>query len=414
VLARDERWHGVCLMIELSVVPLRYALRKSSCIAIAGLLAVAGSASSSAAEMPADITLPPGFSIEVLVDGLPNARAISLSESDTLFVGTRRKGRVYAVSDVFDDDRQVYTLATKRSMPSGVAFHDGDLYVGELSQIVRFKSIEDKLAEPGEPEVVIGGLPTAKLHAWKHIEIGPDEKLYVPLGVPCNICNEEGFGTITRYDLDGANPEVVATGIRNTVGMTWHPETAELWFTDNGRDMFGQAVQDTSLSKSDRVAITDDTPPDELNRVETEGDHFGFPFCHAGDIAEPDPKFSGLGTCDDAVSPVQKLGPHVAALGLLFYDGEMFPDEYQNQIFIAEHGSWNRSEKLGYRITLVRLNEAGEAISYEPFAEGWLDNGTVKGRPVDLLIAPDGALLISDDQQGLVYRISYQEPEGES
>jgi len=345
-----------------------------------------------AADMPAEISLPPGFQIEVLVDQLPNSRGIALSDEGTLFVGTRRKKSVYAVSDVFDEDeREIYTLITKRQMPSGVAVHDGDLYVGEVTQIVRFSDIESRLDNPGEPEVVIGGLPTDKLHAWKHIEFGPDGKLYVPLGAPCNVCNEPEYGTITRYEPDGSNPEVIARGVRNTVGMAWHPETGELWFTDNGRDMLG-----------------DDLPPDELNRLEKEGSHFGFPFCHAGDIVDPDPELAALGSCDDAVPPVQKLGPHVAALGLIFYDGDMFPEEYQGQIFIAEHGSWNRSEKIGYRISLVRL-EGNKVVSYEPFAEGWLQGESVYGRPVDIVIAPDGALLVSDDKNGLIYRISYED-----
>jgi len=343
------------------------------------------------AEMPADIQLPEGFEIEVLVSDVPNARGIALSDDGTLFVGTRRKKNVYAVADVFDEDRSTYLIASKRKLPSGVAFKDGDLYVGELTQVVRYRDIESRLDNPGEPEVIIDGLPTDKLHSWKHIEFGPDDKLYVPLGAPCNVCDEPLFGTITSYNADGSNPEVVARGVRNSVGMAWHPETGELWFTDNGRDMMG-----------------DDVPPDELNRVSKNGNHFGFPFCHGGDIVEPDPELAALGSCDEAVPPVQKLGAHVAALGLIFYDGDMFPDEYQNQIFIAEHGSWNRSEKSGYRISLVRL-EGNKVVSYEPFAEGWLEDQAVYGRPVDILVAPDGALLVSDDKAGLIYRISYND-----
>ena len=336
-----------------------------------------------------DISLPAGFKIEVLTSGLSNARAIALSEDNTLFVGTRRKGNVYAVADVFSDNPTVYTIADQRKVPSGVALHDGDLYVGELTQVVRYRDIENHLDNPGEPEIIVGGLPSKKLHSWKHIRFGPDNKLYVPLGAPCNVCDEPDFGTLTRYDADGSNPEVVARGIRNSVGMAWHPQTGELWFTDNGADRMG-----------------DDLPADELNRLAKEGDHFGFPFCHAGDLVEPDPELAALGSCDNAVGPVRKLGAHVAALGLVFYTGSMFPAEYQNQIFVAEHGSWDRSEKSGYRISLLRLN-GNEVVSYEPFAEGWLNGETVNGRPVDLLVAPDGALLVSDDSQGLVYRISY-------
>ncbi len=361
------------------------------------MLAAAAPAMAQTSEGPyLDVQLPDGFEIEVLVDGLPNARGLALSDDGTLFVGSRRKGQVYAVKDVFSDNRRVYTIAQGRKMPSGVALHEGSLYVGELTQVVRYPDIEARLDNPGEPEVVIDGLPKKKLHSWKHIKFGPDEKLYVPLGSPCNVCDQPDFGVITRYEPDGSNPEVIARGIRNSVGLDWHPDSGELWFTDNGRDQMG-----------------DDIPPDELNRLANEGDHFGFPFCHAGTIPEPDPKYSSLGTCDDAVPPVKQLGPHVAALQLRFYTGEMFPDEYRNQVFIAEHGSWNRSEKIGYRIMLVRLN-GNEVVSYEPFAAGWLDSDgeTVHGRPVDIIIAPDGALLVSDDSQGLVYRISYVANDG--
>jgi len=349
-----------------------------------------------AADTPAeppflDVRLPEGFKIEVLVSGLSSARGMALSDDNTLFVGTFRKGHVYAVSNVFSETRQIYTIAEERKLPSGIALHDGDLYVGEVTQVVRFDDIEDNLANPGEPEIVVGDFSKKMLHGWKHIQIGPDDKLYVPQGSPCNACDLPEFGVITRYELDGSEPEVVARGIRNSVGMAWHPVTGELWFTDNGRDRLG-----------------DDIPPDELNRVVEEGAHFGFPFCHGGTIIEPDPKLAGLGSCADSVAPVQQLGPHVAALQLRFYTGDMFPDEYRNQIFIAEHGSWDRSEKIGYRIMLVRL-DGNKAVSYEPFAEGWLDSDgdTVHGRPVDMLVAPDGSLLVSDDSQGLIYRISY-------
>jgi glucose/arabinose dehydrogenase len=352
--------------------------------------------SASAADSPAeppflDLRLPEGFKAEVLVSGLTDARAMALSDNNTLFVGSFRKGRVYAVTDVFSEAPQIYTIADGRRMPSGVAFHDGDLYVGEITQVVKYEDIEDKLANPGEPVVVVGDLSKKMLHGWKHIQIGPDDKLYVPQGSPCNVCDMPEFGTITRYELDGSAPDVVARGVRNVVGMAWHPQTSELWFTDNGRDRMG-----------------DDIPPDELNRLVDEGSHFGFPFCHGGTIVEPDPKLAALGSCADAVAPVQQLGPHVAALQLRFYTGDMFPAEYRNQIFIAEHGSWDRSEKIGYRIMLVRL-DGNKVVSYEPFAEGWLDadGDTVHGRPVDVLMAPDGSLLVSDDSQGLVYRISY-------
>jgi glucose/arabinose dehydrogenase len=239
--------------------------------------------------------------------------------------------------------------------------------------------------------VIKDDFPTDRSHGWKFIAFGPDNKLYVPVGAPCNIClrDNEIYASITRMDPDGSNHEVFAHGIRNTVGFDWHPETNELWFTDNGRDMMG-----------------DDIPPDELNRAPQKGIHFGYPFFHGNSI--PDPEFGEGKNADDYVMPVQELGPHVAALGMRFYTGNMFPAEYRNQIFIAEHGSWNRSEKIGYRVMLVKLN-GNNAVSYEPFAEGWLRGESVSGRPVDVLVMPDGALLLSDDYAGVIYRITYEE-----
>lgn len=220
---------------------------------------------------------------------------------------------------------------------------------------------------------------------------GPDDKLYVAIGAPCNTCDrdQEDFATIQRMNPDGSNREVVARGVRNSVGFTWHPVTHELWFTDNGRDLLG-----------------DDVPPCELNRLSRVGENFGFPFCHAGTIT--DPEFGKLGRCADVTPPVQALGPHVAPLGLRFYTGNQFPAEYRHQAFIAEHGSWNRSKKIGYRITLVKL-DGNRAVSYTPFVSGWLKpDGTVTGRPVDLLQLPDGSLLVSDDKAGAIYRITYK------
>ena len=340
-----------------------------------------------------DFDLPDGFTVEVLVDGVANARSLALGDDGTLFVGTRRAGNLYAVRNAFSGSPEVITIAKKLKMPNGVAFRDGDLYVAEVERILRFPDIESRLDNPGTPEIVDGALPLkGKLHAWKHLGFGPDGKLYVSLGAPCNICSEPDLAVILRMNPDGSSREVFARGVRNSVGFAWHPETGEFWFTDNGRDMMG-----------------DDIPPGELNKAVVAGLDFGFPYCHGTAIADPDPELATLGRCADATPPVQELGPHVAPLGMTFYTGDMFPAEYSNQIFIAEHGSWNRSPeagKTGYRITLVRL-EDNNPVGYEPFMQGFLQGTDVLGRPVDILVAPDGALLISDDQRGLIYRISY-------
>jgi glucose/arabinose dehydrogenase len=276
-------------------------------------------------------------------------------------------------------------------MPNGVAFRDGALYIAEPERILRLDGIEDHLDGSVVPQVVADGLPYKNsMHAWKYIAFGPDGKLYVPVGMPCNICNEPGFGVLLRMNPDGSGREVFARGVRNSVGFTWHPVTGELWFTDNGRDLLG-----------------DEVPPDELNRALTAGLDFGYPYCHAGRIA--DPEYGKLGRCEDATPPARELGPHVASLGVKFYTGKMFPAGYRNQIFIAEHGSWNRSPaagRTGYRVSFVRL-QGKNPVAYETFMDGFLDGDRVLGRPVDLLVAPDGSLLVSDDTRGVIYRITY-------
>ncbi len=351
-------------------------------------------ASSTAPQPPSDprlmrIELPEGFYIRIYAEGITGARSMSLSPNGTLFVGTRPSGRVYALRDEDGDHKaeRVIILARGLNNPNGVAFKNGDLYVAEINRILRYRNIEAQLDNLPQPEIVNDDFPTDRSHGWKFIRFGPDGLLYVPVGAPCNICNRgDPYALIGRLDAN-SNFSIIARGIRNTVGFDWHPETGELWFTDNGRDRMG-----------------DDVPPDELNRITTDGQHFGYPYCHGTSIA--DPVFGDQRACGEFVAPVQELGPHVAALGMRFYTGDMFPEEYHNQIFIAEHGSWNRSSKIGYRVTLVRLN-GNEAISYEPFAEGWLQGESNWGRPVDVLVMPDGSLLVSDDQAGLIYRISY-------
>lgn len=341
-----------------------------------------------------DIKLPPGFSISYFAENVPNARSMTLSPNGTVFVGSRKAGKVYALLDKDKDGKaeQVFTLVQGLNEPNGVAFKDGTLYVAEIHRILRFADIENRLSNPPQPQVVTEAYPDKWHHGWKFIAFGPDGKLYVPVGAPCNVCVEDNpiFASITRLDVLQANPkpEIIAKGIRNTVGFTWQPDTQELWFTDNGRDM-----------------ISDDIPPDELNHLRKVGENFGFPYCHGKNIL--DPQFGLKKACADYTLPAQELGPHVAALGLRFYTGTQFPEKYRKQLFIAEHGSWNRSTKIGYRVSLVTL-EGNRAVNYEPFAEGWLKNGDVSGRPVDVLVMPDGALLISDDFKGAIYRVTYK------
>ena len=338
-----------------------------------------------------DITLPTGFAINIYANNVENARSLALGDSGTLFVGTRSPGNVYAIVDRNRDGRadEVITIAEGLNMPNGVAFRNGSLYVAEVHRVLRYDSIESRLKNPPKPVIVNNSFPKDPHHGWKFIGFGPDDKLYVPVGAPCNVCegSNQIYASITRFNFDGSNLEIFAHGVRNTVGFDWHPKTGELWFTDNGRDWLG-----------------DDLPPDELNRAPQKGMHFGFPYCHGGTIA--DPKFGSRRSCKEFVPPAMVLGPHVAALGMRFYTGTMFPELYRNQIFIAEHGSWNRSTPIGYRISLVRLH-GDQAISYEVFAEGWLKNGRAWGRPVDVLVMPDGALLVSDDRAGVIYRINY-------
>jgi len=336
-----------------------------------------------------DIVLPPGFSIEVYAD-VPNARSMAMGEDGTIFVANRRSSSIYAVVQGDEGGRETVELLSGFDTPNGIAFFNGDLYVAEIERILRFDSISGQLDDMPDPHVLDIELPAESHHGWRYIGFGADEKLYVTIGAPCNVCDRgaEGFAQIIRMNPDGSDRETVAEGIRNSVGFTWHPDTEELWFTDNGRDMLG-----------------DDIPPGELNYAPTTGLHFGYPFCHGDEV--PDPEFGADKSCADYTAPAQELGPHVAPLGLTFYTGESFPAEYHGQIFIAEHGSWNRSKRIGYRISLVRL-ENGTPTSYEVFAEGWMQDEEVAGRPVDLLILDDGSMLVSDDHAGKIYRISYE------
>lgn len=348
-------------------------------------------------DLPLDrLNFPDGFSIDVYAENIEGARSMAMGADGTLFVGTRNEGKVYALKDTDGDYRadETYTIASDLEQPNGVAFKDGALYVAAVSRMFKYSDIESQLNNPQEPELIYDDYPTEFHHGWKYIAFGPDDKLYVPVGAPCNICDsatvDKRYASITRMDPDGSNREIVAHGVRNTVGFTWHPDTDELWFTDNGRDMMG-----------------DDVPPGELNKLTEVGQHFGYPFCHGGTVK--DPEYGDQRPCSDFVPPVQPLGAHVAALGVKFGKGPMFPDSYTGQAFLAEHGSWNRSSKVGYRVTLVKL-ENGEAVSYEPFIDGWLDEESQEafGRPVDLLFLEDGSLLISDDEGDAIYRVTYK------
>lgn len=346
------------------------------------------------AALPIDeIKLPPGFSIAVLSDDVPSARAMVLSPKGVLYAGSL-DGHVYALE--LKDGRVVakHVIASGLDEPAGVAFRDGALYVSAISRILRFDDIDNHLDAPPKPVVVTDKLPSDRHHGWKFIAFGPDGKLYVPTGAPCNICNPDRkrYALIARMNPDGTDYEVFANGVRNTVGFDWDPRTKELWFTDNGRDMLG-----------------DDIPDDKLNRAPKAGMDFGFPYCHGGDVA--DPEYGAGHPCSGFTPPVVKLGAHVASLGMRFYTGTMFPADYKNNIFIAEHGSWNRSTKVGYRVVRIVVGANGEKARMEPFAQGWLrPHEQVWGRPADVLPMSDGSLLVSDDYAGAIYRITYAQP----
>lgn len=343
-----------------------------------------------APELPLDqIKLPPGFSITVWAH-VPDARAMALGDKGTVFVGTKSAGKVYAITEQAGK-RQVHVIANKLKMPAGVAFHDGTLYVSSVNKILRFDDIENSLTQPVSPHVITTDFPKETYHGWRYIAFGPDNWLYVSVGSACNVCETslDRFALIVRIKPDGSNYEVFATGVRNAEGFDWHPQTKELWFTDISRNWLG-----------------DNLPPDELNYASQSGMNFGFPYCHGK--ATPDPKLGAKRDCSKFTLPATEFDPHVAPAGLQFYVGDMFPSEYRNNIFVAEHGSWNRSTKVGYQITRIQLN-GNDVEQQEIFAEGWLQDNEAWGSPVDILTTPDGALLVSDDMAGVIYRISYDQ-----
>jgi len=360
-------------------------------IALAAVITACLSAPACAKVDLGQLQLPPGFVIEVYAEGVENARQMALGDKGTLFVGSRDAGKVHAVIDS-DGDQQadrVLQIADGLKMPSGLEFRDGSLYVGAVSRILRYDDIESRLDNPPEPVVVTEALPDEAHHGWKYLRFAPDGSLFVPVGAPCNICDEAEMATIRRLDVSDGSEEIFARGVRNSVGLAFHPRSGELWFTDNGRDMMG-----------------DDVPDCELNHAPSAGLHFGYPYCHQGDL--PDPEFGAGRSCADYQPPALRLGPHVAPLGLAFYTGDMFPADYRDQLFVTEHGSWNRTEKIGYRIKLVRFDAQGQVTGQEVFASGWLQGEESWGRPNDVLVMPDGALLVADDQANVIYRISYK------
>jgi glucose/arabinose dehydrogenase len=345
----------------------------------------------SADKLPiAKFKVPPGFKVEVFASGVPNARSIRIGDKGTVFVGSRLVDKVHAITEK-DGRRQVKVVASGLHRPNGLAFHKGALYVAELSKVWRYDGIEDNLDSPPKSTLVSDQLPKDEPHGWKFIAIGPDEKLYVPVGAPGNINNPDPqtYAHIRRMNLDGSGMEVLVQGVRNTVGFDWHPTTQELYFSDNGRDW-----------------VSEDLPEDELNRVTATGKkHFGYPFCHQGNFR--DPEYGWGHSCNDYEPPVALLGPHTAALGMRFYTGDMFPADYKNAIFIARHGAWNRTQKTGGDVVVAKLNPDGTVKSVEPFLTGFVENNKYLGRPVDVQMLKDGSMLVSDDFNGAIYRVSY-------
>jgi glucose/arabinose dehydrogenase len=337
------------------------------------------------------LKLPPGFNIEVYAAGMANARSLAEGDKGTVFVGSRLVDKVYAIANK-DGKRSVKVIASGLYRPNGVAFKNGTLYIAELSKVSKIDKIEDNLDSPPKPTMIYDNLPKDEAHGWKFIAIGPDNKLYVPVGQPGNnVLHDDAHGQIRRMNLDGTGAEVVALGVRNTVGFDWNPENKQMYFTDNGRDW-----------------MSEDVPEDELNRVTKVGEDFGAPYCYQGNIS--DPEFGWGHSCSEFTAPVGLMGPHSASLGMRFYTGSMFPKSYKNVIFVARHGSWNRSKKFGGDVVAVHLNKDGTVKSVEPFITGFLENNSYVGRPVDVMQMKDGSLLVSDDWNGAVYRVTYGKP----
>jgi len=365
---------------------------------VAVLITMLGSARAQAADMP-PLQVPDGFSIDVWADDVPSARTVVVDDGGTVYVSSRGKGEVYALQDRDGDGHAEtrYVLATGLHLPNGLALHDGALYVGETDRIRKWPDIANHLQSPPPPVVVRDDLPKEAHHGSRYIAFGPDGKLYVAIGAPCNVCEAKTIphdpedletASISRMDADGSDWELVARGVRNSVGFDWNPKTGELWFTENGRDWLG-----------------DDLPSCELNKVSQLNQHYGFPYCHAGDIK--DPEFGDKAACSSFVPPVAKLGAHVAPLGLKFANRTSFPAVYKSGAFVALHGSWNRSTKSGYRVDWVGIDAQGRVTTQTPFITGFLDGQEVRGRPVGFATLKDGSLLVSDDYAGKIYRVAY-------
>ena len=345
-----------------------------------------------------DIQVPTGFQVEIWAHGMPGARMMARGDKGTVFAGTRAIGRVYAIMDK-GGSRTHKVIAEKLVQPNGVLFHEGSLYVAAIHRVFRYDNIEASLAKDEVPTPVdmtdAFKLPTEVHHNWKFLALGPDKKIYFQVGSPCNVCeiNPGVHGQIRRYNLDGTGMEIVARGVRNTVGFDFHPKTGELWFTDNGRDWAGEEGFE-----------------EELNRVPANmiGAHFGFPYCHAN--GQPDPDIKVPNPCANVQLPVVTLGAHAAALGMRFYTGKMFPSEYTESILIARHGSWNKTERNGYDVVMVKATPDGKNAKVTPFMTGFLDKSKNNfwGRPTDVMLMPDGSVLVSDEQMGAIYRVSYK------
>lgn len=338
------------------------------------------------------LRIPQGFVLSIFADSVPNARSMALAEDGTVFVGSGAEGKVYAVKDSDGDGKADlrYIIARQLYLPNGVAYRNGALYVAEVNRIIRYDHITEHLANPPKPVTVYDQFPSEQHHGWKYLRFGPDQKLYTSVGAPCNVCQPDKtiYGSLVRINTDGTGLETLATGIRSSVGFDWQPDTQRLFFTDNGRDHLG-----------------DDQPADELNRLSQIGEHFGFPYCHAGEI--PDPEFAQGHHCREFTAPAWKFNAHMAPLGVHFYRGNQFPVEFRQQLLVAEHGSWNRSEPQGYRVVLIKFDQ-NKPVSEQVIIQGWLTPaGDALGRPVDLIELPNGSMLISDDKLGVIYKLDY-------
>ncbi|MBV1910469.1 MAG: PQQ-dependent sugar dehydrogenase [Kangiellaceae bacterium] len=337
------------------------------------------------------LILPKGFKIDFYATDVENARQLALSTSGIVYAGSRRAGNVYALKDSDKDGKadKKWIIAEGLNLPSGIAWKDGNLYVAEVDKILVFKNIDNQLDKP-KSEVLFSGLPSDRHHGWKYIDFSPQGDLIIPVGAPCNVCEAptELHARILSLDIKTKKLTELAQGVRNTVGFDFHPTTGELWFSDNGRDMMG-----------------DDIPACEINRITQKGQHFGFPYVHAGEVK--DPEFGKQANINDYVKPELNLGAHVAPLGIHFYQGKMLPTQYHNQLLVAEHGSWNRSKKSGYKVAVATINKESKVTGYQDLITGFMKDETTFGRPVSIIEMPDGSLLISDDYAHVIYRVSY-------